>query len=98
MSIGDETRYKYEPSIANIAESLVTLVTLDEKTMTNLKNDLVEAEKEIIQCEKATNLMIETSKDIKENILPMMDKDFSDFNKIYNILDILDDTGTHSLT
>ena len=97
MSIGDETRDKYEPSIANIAESLVTLVTLDEKTMINLKNDLVEAEKEINQCEKATNLMIETSKDIKENILPMMDKDFSDFNKIYNILDILDDTVLPSL-
>ncbi len=96
-SISDETTGKYEMQCASIAESLVKLVTLDEKTMNNIKNDLKEAENEINQCEMATNLMIETSKDIKESILPIMDRDFNDFNKIYNILDILDDTVLPSL-
>lgn len=96
-SVRDETASKYELQCTSIAESLVKLVTLDDKAMSHVKNDLIEAENEINQCEMATNLMIEASKDIKESILPMMDKDFNDFSKIYNILDILDDTVLPSL-
>ena len=97
-SISEETRDKYEQSCGNIAESLVKLVTLDERTINDINNDLVEAEYEISQCEAATNLMIETSKDIKDSILPIMDQDFNDFNKIYKILDILDETVLPSLS
>ena len=86
-----------EPLISTIKESYSTIQSTDNQISSDIIISLSDAEREISDCKKATLNMIDLSKEIGDKILPSSNSLFTDMQRIFRVIDTIEDTIIPSL-
>lgn len=88
--IREVNKKRFEKLCTAIADSLTLTVGIDKDSESEINSVLVDAEKEVIECQKAVTSMQEITSDIHTVILPTLETNELEFEKLFSIIETME--------